>query len=148
DFPLNINRASPRLPRIVSPQSCKPISRTARRGSFRSIRHVKGLRPLCGSHGRALDGRLALATSLARGMASHSRGGNHSERGQPVYISPTGGDMQTLAEICGAAVAFSHRSIDRLVLTAYIPTLQTPGAMATFFREVCKKPILSGLVFK
>jgi hypothetical protein len=56
--------------------------------------------------------------------------------------------MPSLAEICGAAVAFSYRSIDRLVLTAYIPTLQTPGAMAKFFREVCKKPILSGLVFK
>ena len=56
--------------------------------------------------------------------------------------------MQTLAEICGAAVAFSYSSIDRLVLTAYIPTLQTPGAMARFFREVCQKPILSGLVFK
>jgi len=34
------------------------------------------------------------------------------------------------------------------VLTAYIATLQTPGAMARFFREVCQKPILSGLVFK
>jgi hypothetical protein len=56
--------------------------------------------------------------------------------------------MQTLAEICGTAVAFSYRSIDRLVLTAYIPALQTPGAIARFFREVCQKPILSGLVFK
>lgn len=56
--------------------------------------------------------------------------------------------MKTLAEICGSAVAFSYRSMDRLILNAYIPTLQTPGAMAWFLRDVCKKPILSGLVFK
>lgn len=56
--------------------------------------------------------------------------------------------MQTLAEICSAAVAFTDRSIDRLILNAYIPTLQTPGAMAHFLRAVCGKPILSGHVFK
>lgn len=56
--------------------------------------------------------------------------------------------MQTLAEACSAAIAFVYRSIDRLILNAYIPTLQTPGAMAIFLRHVCKKPILSGLVFK
>ena len=56
--------------------------------------------------------------------------------------------MQSLVALCGSAVAFSYRSIDRLILTAYIPTLQTPGAMARFLREVCRKPILSGLVFK
>lgn len=32
----------------------------------------------------------------------------------------------------------------RLVLNAYIPTLQTPGAVARFLREVCGKPILQG----
>jgi hypothetical protein len=56
--------------------------------------------------------------------------------------------MQTLAEVCGTAVAFTYRSIDRLVLNTYIPTLQTPGAMAHFLRAVCRKPILSGHVFK
>ncbi len=56
--------------------------------------------------------------------------------------------MNTLAEICSDAVAFTYRSIDRLILNVYIPTLQTPGAMAYFLREVCHKPILSGHVFK
>ena len=56
--------------------------------------------------------------------------------------------MRTLTEVCSAAIAFTYRSIDRLILNAYIPTLQTPGAMAIFLRQVCKKPILSGLVFK
>jgi hypothetical protein len=56
--------------------------------------------------------------------------------------------VQTLTEACSAAIAFTYRSIDRLVLNVYIPTLQTPGAMAVFLRQVCKKPILSGLVFK
>lgn len=56
--------------------------------------------------------------------------------------------VQTLTEACSAAIAFVYRSIDRLVLNVYIPTLQTPGAMAIFLRQVCKKPILSGLVFK
>jgi hypothetical protein len=54
----------------------------------------------------------------------------------------------TLAEACGAAVAFTYRSIDRLILNVYIPTLQTPAAMAYFLRHVCGKPILSGVVFK
>jgi hypothetical protein len=45
-------------------------------------------------------------------------------------------------------VAFSYRSIDRLILNAYIPTLQTPGAMAIFFRQILHKPILAGKVFK
>lgn len=56
--------------------------------------------------------------------------------------------MKTIAEVCSAAVAFTYRSIDRLILNAYIPTLQTPGAMAWFLREVCGKPILSPVVFK
>jgi hypothetical protein len=56
--------------------------------------------------------------------------------------------MTTVAEICSDAIAFSYRSIDRLVLNAYIPTLQCPAAMAVFFREVWRKPILSGAVFK
>jgi hypothetical protein len=56
--------------------------------------------------------------------------------------------VRTIAEVCGAAVAFSYRSIDRLVLNAYIPTLQTPAAMAYFLREVGGKPILSSVVFK
>lgn len=56
--------------------------------------------------------------------------------------------MATIPEVCREAVAFSYRSIDRLVLNAYIPTLQTPGAMAVFFRQVQGKPILSGHVFK
>ncbi len=56
--------------------------------------------------------------------------------------------MKTLAEVCGSAVTFTYRSIDRLILNAYIPTLQTPGAMARFLREVCGKPILSPVVFK
>jgi hypothetical protein len=56
--------------------------------------------------------------------------------------------MTTLAEVCESAVAFTYRSIDRLILNAYIPTLQMPGAMVTFLREVCGKPILSPVVFK
>jgi hypothetical protein len=56
--------------------------------------------------------------------------------------------MPTLAEACGSAVAFTYRSIDRLILNAYIPTLQMPGAMVTFLREVQGKPILSPVVFK
>lgn len=56
--------------------------------------------------------------------------------------------MNTIAECCAEAVAFSYRSIDRLVLNAYIPTLQTPAAMAMFFRQVQGKPILAGKVFK
>jgi hypothetical protein len=56
--------------------------------------------------------------------------------------------VRTLAEVCSAAIAFVYHSIDRLILNVYIPTLQTPGAMAIFLRQVCKKPILSGLVFK
>ena len=56
--------------------------------------------------------------------------------------------MTTLAEACGSAVAFTYRSIDRLILNAYIPTLQMPGAMVTFLREVQGKPILSPVVFK
>src|SRR5436309_12409525 len=56
--------------------------------------------------------------------------------------------MQTLAEACGSAVAFTYRSIDRLILNAYIPMLQTPGAVAQFLRTVCGKPILSPVVFK
>jgi len=56
--------------------------------------------------------------------------------------------MTTLAEACGPAVAFTYRSIDRLILNAYIPTLQTPAAMAWFLREVQGKPILSPVVFK
>jgi hypothetical protein len=56
--------------------------------------------------------------------------------------------MQTLAEVCGSAVAFTYRSIDRLILNAYIPTLQTPGAVARFLREVCGRPILSPVAFK
>ena len=56
--------------------------------------------------------------------------------------------MNTLAESCADSIAFSYRSIDRLILNAYIPTLQTPGAMAKFFRDVQHKPILAGKVFK
>jgi hypothetical protein len=56
--------------------------------------------------------------------------------------------VRTLAEVCSAAIAFAYRSIDRLILNVYIPTLQTPGAMAVFLRQGCKKPILSGLVCK
>jgi hypothetical protein len=56
--------------------------------------------------------------------------------------------MQTLAEVCGSAVAFTYRSIDRLLLNAYIPTLQTPGAVARFLRDVHGTPILSPVVFK
>ena len=56
--------------------------------------------------------------------------------------------MPTLADACGPAVAFTYRSLDRLILNAYIPTLQMPGAMVTFLREVCGKPILSPVVFK
>jgi DNA-binding transcriptional ArsR family regulator len=56
--------------------------------------------------------------------------------------------MPTLAEACGDAVAFTYRSLDRLILNAYIPTLQMAGAMVTFLREVQSKPILSPVVFK
>jgi hypothetical protein len=56
--------------------------------------------------------------------------------------------MQTLADVCGHAVAFAYRSLDRLILNAYIPTLQTPAAMAYFLRTVCHWPILSGHAFK
>jgi hypothetical protein len=56
--------------------------------------------------------------------------------------------LTTLAEACGPAVAFTYRSIDRLILNAYIPTLQMSGAMVTFLRAVCGKPILSPVVFK
>lgn len=56
--------------------------------------------------------------------------------------------MNPIAECCADAVAFSYRSMDRLVLNAYIPTLQTPGAMALFFRQVQRKPIPAGKVFK
>ncbi len=56
--------------------------------------------------------------------------------------------MDRITECCADAVAFSYRSIDRLVLNAYIPTLQTPAAMAVFFREVQGQPILAGKVFK
>jgi hypothetical protein len=56
--------------------------------------------------------------------------------------------MNRLARLCPEAVAFEYRSIDRLMLNAYIPTLQTPGAMARFLREVRHKPILAGVVFK
>ena len=56
--------------------------------------------------------------------------------------------MNPIAECCADAVAFSYRSMDRLVLNAYIPTLQTPAAMAVFFRQVQRKPILAGKVFK
>jgi hypothetical protein len=38
--------------------------------------------------------------------------------------------MMTLAESRGEAVAFTYRSMDRLILNAYIPTLQTPGAVS------------------
>jgi len=56
--------------------------------------------------------------------------------------------MNPITECCADAVAFSYRSMDRLVLNAYIPTLQTPAAMAVFFRQVQRKPILAGKVFK
>ena len=56
--------------------------------------------------------------------------------------------MNTIAGACADAVAFSYRSIDRRVLNAYLPTLQTPAAMAVFFRDVQRKPILAGKVFK
>lgn len=56
--------------------------------------------------------------------------------------------MTTLAEVCSTAIAFTYRSIDRLILNAYIPTLQTPAAVAYFLRTVCGKPILSPVVFK
>jgi hypothetical protein len=56
--------------------------------------------------------------------------------------------MRTIADVCSSAVAFTYRSIDRLILNAYIPTLQTPGAVAWFLREVLGKPILSPVVFK
>lgn len=56
--------------------------------------------------------------------------------------------MNRLARLCPDAVDFEYRCIDRLILNAYIPTLQTPGAMAYFLRNVRGKPILSGIVFK
>ena len=56
--------------------------------------------------------------------------------------------MHAITQHCPDAVAFSYRSIDRLILNAYIPTLQTPGAMAVFFRDVRRQPILAGKVFK
>ena len=56
--------------------------------------------------------------------------------------------MNRLARLCPDAVSFGYRSIDRLILNAYIPTLQTPGAMACFLRQVRGKPILAGIVFK
>jgi hypothetical protein len=56
--------------------------------------------------------------------------------------------MNRLARLCPDAVSFEYRSIDRLILNAYIPTLQTPGAMAHFLRQVRGKPILAGVVFK
>lgn len=56
--------------------------------------------------------------------------------------------MATMSDVCGDAVSFGYRSIDRLILNAYIPMLQTPGSMAMFFRNVQHKPILAGRVFK
>jgi hypothetical protein len=56
--------------------------------------------------------------------------------------------MNRLARVCPDAVSFGYRSIDRLILNAYIPTMQTPGAMACFLRQVRGKPILAGIVFK
>ena len=56
--------------------------------------------------------------------------------------------MNRLSRLCPDAVSFGYRSIDRLILNAYIPTLQTPGAMACFLRQVRGKPILAGIVFK
>jgi hypothetical protein len=56
--------------------------------------------------------------------------------------------MNTIAEVLKDSIAFNYRCIDRLILNAYIPTLQTPGAMAGFMRQVRGKPILGGLVFK
>ena len=56
--------------------------------------------------------------------------------------------MHPIVEACPEAVAFSYRSVDRLILNAYIPTLQTPAAMAIFLREVRRQPILAGKVFK
>jgi hypothetical protein len=46
--------------------------------------------------------------------------------------------MRSLAEVCSTAVAFAYRFIDRLVLTAYIPSLQTPGAMAGCLRHAAR----------
>jgi hypothetical protein len=56
--------------------------------------------------------------------------------------------MNRLAKLCPESIAFEYRSIDRLMLNSYIPTLQTPAAMAYFLREVRRQPILSGIVFK
>jgi hypothetical protein len=56
--------------------------------------------------------------------------------------------MMTVAEVCKDSAAFTYRSIDRLVLNAYIPTLQTPAAMAWFLKHVFGKPFLSPHVFK
>jgi hypothetical protein len=56
--------------------------------------------------------------------------------------------MISITQDCPDAVSFSYRSIDRLILNAYVPILQTPAAMAVFFREVLRQPILAGKVFK
>lgn len=56
--------------------------------------------------------------------------------------------MHPIVQSCPEAVAFSYRSMDRLILNAYVPTLQTPAAMAVFLREIQRKPILAGKVFK
>jgi hypothetical protein len=45
-------------------------------------------------------------------------------------------------------IAFAYESLDRVILNGYIPTLQTEGAVAYFFREVCHKPIVSPVLFK
>ncbi len=37
--------------------------------------------------------------------------------------------MNRLARLCPDAIAFEYRCIDRLILNAYIPTLQTPGVL-------------------
>ena len=59
-----------------------PIFPTAKRSSLRSIRHVKGLRPLCGSHGEPLTAvSLRLRRSQRKWQAIPPTG-NHSERGQ------------------------------------------------------------------
>ena len=56
--------------------------------------------------------------------------------------------MNTIATVCEKAIAFRYRSIDRLILNGYIPTMQTPASMGYFMRQVRRKPILSGVVFK
>lgn len=55
--------------------------------------------------------------------------------------------MTTLADACGPAVAFTYRSLDRLIVNVDIPTLQMAGAMVTFLREVPGNPMLSPVVF-